>query len=246
MGPANALPSPQRNYRTAFTARKVNFSFCILNNQLHSYKKYVSLNVKEILKMALKFWLSSPPTQENNRLKSITYSDRVARPTQDIAHCVSSSGAPSLTPTLVKNIQKAVKDGLKEENNNNAAFKRSLSIEKEQLEAKKKKLVIAWLDGQLTKEACDNLAQDFDKRLNEIDELCTKLNNYDSDLDKAVEQISDVALNIGEVYKSSIISEKHRILQLLLSNSVVDGKNLYFSTRKPFDKLLSSKGLNTW
>ena len=43
-----------------------------------------------------------------------------------------------LTPTLVKNIQKAVKDGLKEENNNNAAFKRSLSIEKEQLEAKKK------------------------------------------------------------------------------------------------------------
>ena len=151
-----------------------------------------------------------------------------------------------LTPELKKNIQQAVKDGMKEESKNNAAYKRSLTMERDQLEAKKKKLVIAWLDGQLSKEECDNLSKDFETRLKEIDELCTQLNNYDNDLDRGIEQISNVALNIGEVYKSSIISEKHRILQLLLSNSVVDGKSLYFSITKPFDKLLISKGLNEW
>ena len=151
-----------------------------------------------------------------------------------------------LTPELKKNIQQAVKDGMKEESKNNAAYKRSLTMERDQLEAKKKKLVIAWLDGQLSKEECDNLSKDFETRLKEIDELCAQLNNYDNDLDRGIEQISNVALNIGDVYKRSIISEKHRILQLLLSNSVVDGKSLYFSITKPFDKLLISKGLNEW
>ena len=40
--------------------------------------------------------------------------------------------------------------------------------------------------------------------IKERDGLCAKLNNYDIDLDKAIEQIFEVALNVGEVYKSFI------------------------------------------
>ena len=155
-------------------------------------------------------------------------------------------GQIHLTPVLIKNIRAAVKEGLKDENKINEANKRNLMLEKEQLEMRKKKLVVAWLDGQIQKDVHDSMLKDIETRMDEIAELYDKLCNYDRDLDASLERISDLSLRLGDIYRSSIISEKHQILQLLLSNSVVDGKNLYFSITKPFDKLLKSKGKNDW
>jgi hypothetical protein len=45
---------------------------------------------------------------------------------------------------------------------------------------------------------------------------------------------------------SPIISKKREILKLVLSDSYVKEKKLYFSIIKPFDKLFFSKGYNTW
>ncbi len=76
--------------------------------------------------------------------------------------------------------------------------------------------------------------------------MANKYDNYDNELDEKLEKISDIALNAKEIFKSSINEEKHKILKLILSNSQVNGKNLYFSINKPFDKLLFSKGCKTW
>ena len=58
--------------------------------------------------------------------------------------------------------------------------------------------------------------------------------------------LSDIVLNAKEIFKSSINEEKHKILKLILSNSQVNGKNLYFSINKPFYKLLVSKDFSNW
>ena len=87
---------------------------------------------------------------------------------------------------------------------------------------------------------------ELDKDIEKSKELADKYDNYDNDLDKKLEKISDIALNAKQIFKSSINSEKRKILKLILSNSMVDGKNLMFSITKPFDKLFFSKGYNTW
>ena len=151
-----------------------------------------------------------------------------------------------MTPTLIKNIQKAVKEGFKEDAKLNAANKKNITLRIQELEDKKKKLIHAWLDGKINESIYNEMVTELDKDIEKSKELADKYDNYDNDLDKKLEKISDIALNAKQIFKSSINSEKRKILKLILSNSVVDEKNLMFSITKPFDKLLFSKGCKTW
>ena len=151
-----------------------------------------------------------------------------------------------LTPTLIKNIQKAVKEGFKEDAKLNATNKKNITLRIQELEDKKKKLVHAWLDGKINDIIYNEMVTELNQNIEEAKELADKYDNYDNELDEKLEKISDIALNAKEIFKSSINEEKHKILKLILSNSQVNGKNLYFSINKPFDKLLFSKGCKTW
>ena len=68
------------------------------------------------------------------------------------------------------------------------------------------------------------------QNIEEAKELADKYDNYDNELDKKLEKISDIALNAKEIFKSSINEEKHEILKLILSNSQVnEKKSLFFN-----------------
>ena len=83
-------------------------------------------------------------------------------------------------------------------------------------------------------------------QINELRKTTSSFEKYDKNLDEVLEKISDIALNAKKMFNCSIISKKHEILKLILSNTRIEGKNLYFSINKPFDKLLFSKGCKTW
>ena len=57
---------------------------------------------------------------------------------------------------------------------------------------------------------------------------------------------TEIAANVGKFLKSPIISQKRDILNLILSDSKTDGKNLCFSITKPFDRLLKTPEINKW
>ena len=151
-----------------------------------------------------------------------------------------------LTPTLIKNIQKAVKEGFKEDAKLNAANKKNITVRIQELEEKKKKLVGAWLDGKIDESIYNEMVTELNQDITKSKELADNYDNYDNDLNKKLEKISDIALNAKQIFQSSINSEKRKILKLVLSNSELDGKNLMSSITKPFDKLFFSKGCNTW
>ena len=90
------------------------------------------------------------------------------------------------------------------------------------------------------------MTSDTDKEIASIQAQIDKYANYNKELDSTLEKISDIALHAKSYFQSSIISKKHEILKLLLSNSEVNGKKLTFSIIKPFDKLLFSKGCKIW
>ena len=76
-----------------------------------------------------------------------------------------------------------------------------------------------------------------------IERLCRK---KEATLAYLVENIAEVAANVGKFLKSPIISQKRDILKLILSDCKTDGKNLCFSIAKPFDELLKTPEINKW
>ena len=74
-----------------------------------------------------------------------------------------------------------------------------------------------------------------------IERLCRK---EEATLAYLVENIAEVAANVGKFLKSPIISQKRDILKLILSDCKT--KNLCFSIAKPFDELLKTPEINKW
>lgn len=151
-----------------------------------------------------------------------------------------------ITPTLMENIKNCIKESLLEDNKINAANKRAISVQIQQLEERKRKLLSTWLDGRIDDSSYNDVLTEINERLDELRKTTSSFEKYDKNLDEVLEKISDIALNAKKMFNCSIISKKHEILKLILSNTRIEGKNLYFSINKPFDKLLFSKGCNTW
>ena len=79
--------------------------------------------------------------------------------------------------------------------------------------------------------------------------LTQKLASYDivnSEINQIVNGTVDFANNINKYFDSSYFSLKNEILQILISNSLLDSKKLVLSITKPFDAMLKSKDYVKW
>ena len=87
---------------------------------------------------------------------------------------------------------------------------------------------------------------EYEAQIKELQESRTKYDTDNKELTDLLEKVAEVAANAKKIFDSPIISKKRAILNLLLSDSYVKEKKLYFSITKPFDKLFFSKGYNAW
>lgn len=87
----------------------------------------------------------------------------------------------------------------------------------------------------------------YDKKLKEFKErqsaILTDMSIH-SEADEEFYLIANTILNIAkralEIFKSSEVPEKRQLLNFLLQNCQLEGKNLVFSMRSPFDKILAT------
>lgn len=87
----------------------------------------------------------------------------------------------------------------------------------------------------------------YDKKLKEYKErqsaILTEMHIH-SDADEEFYLTANTVLNIAkralEIFKSSEVPEKRQLLNFLLQNCQLEGKNLSFSMRYPFDRILST------
>ncbi len=72
-----------------------------------------------------------------------------------------------------------------------------------------------------------------------------KVGKANDEFSITVNYLLDISSRAFELFKSSEIDVKRKIINFVFSNLVIDGKNLEFSIRKPFDKFVNlSKGSN--
>ena len=90
------------------------------------------------------------------------------------------------------------------------------------------------LDGRITPEKYDELAEKGEKRMLEIDEELVALEKSYEGSELTVSNLFKLACNADELLKSSKPAIKNQILRLLLSNCEIQQKRLQFNLLEPF------------
>ena len=113
--------------------------------------------------------------------------------------------------------------------------------ELENITFKQKKMMVLLIDGTISKEDYRQRNIEFESLKSDLKFKISKMENPDTNVDKAIDNILNFSQNSFELFKSSKIEEKRRILNIVFSNFLLDGKNVEISMSKNF-KLLSKIG----
>lgn len=137
-----------------------------------------------------------------------------------------------------------ITEGLKEIGKTENQFYRkninALKVEHDKYEVRIKKMYEDKLDGSITEEMYDSLLREYKGKQHE---LLHQMENH-SEADEQFYLTANITLNIAkrakEIFESSEPSEKRQFLGFLLQNCVLNGKNLEFTMRSPFNLILNS------
>ncbi|MCB1215554.1 MAG: recombinase family protein [Deltaproteobacteria bacterium] len=103
------------------------------------------------------------------------------------------------------------------------------------------RLLDLFLDKSITKDEYDKKALELGQRIQELEDQLTLHNNADEAFNNTVITLLNLASRAYELFESSKVDQKRQLMNFVLSNLNLKGKNLEFSIRKPFD--VFTKGL---
>lgn len=152
----------------------------------------------------------------------------------------------NISDEMLKNIKSEVKKQLKEENINTASLKRDITIKLSGLDEQLKTLFRGYIQGKCDEKMYNELKTEIELEKEKLQKDMDRYLEIDTETDETLANIAEIAANVGKFLKSPIISQKRDILNLILSDCKTEGKNLCFSIRKPFDKLLKTPEINKW
>ena len=102
------------------------------------------------------------------------------------------------------------------------------------------------LELSLTKEDYDEIKIDLEVERHNIEVKLQSLSTADNSFNDTLGTIFELASKSHELFKSSDIEEKRRIITILFPNLKMEGKTLVFSLRKPFDKFVDCQERPEW
>ena len=102
------------------------------------------------------------------------------------------------------------------------------------------------LDRRITKDQYDKLLEKKKKRQEEVLNTMETHRRADKTYYITAERLLTLASHAVDYYKSSKPDEKRQLLSFLLSNCQLDGQNLNFTLKKPFDTILLHASRSAW
>jgi len=102
------------------------------------------------------------------------------------------------------------------------------------------------LDGRITIDMYDNLIKDYKEKQQELLFKMKQLDNADKNYYITANTILSLAQRAHQLFKSSEIEEKRQIINFVFQNLRLDGKNLLFETKTPFNEVLLANTTHEW
>ena len=102
------------------------------------------------------------------------------------------------------------------------------------------------LENSITKEEYDRKYTALRAEQENVKTRIDRVDTADDTYMITMEYLIDLASRAADVFKSSGIEQKRKIINCVFSNLEVEDKNVVFSMRKPFDKLMGLASCQVW
>ena len=117
----------------------------------------------------------------------------------------------------------------------------------ESINKKSDRILNLYIDESITKDEYNKKKEELSVLKDNIQSQITKLNEANDNFEITVEYLLDVASRSYSLFKSSGIDTKRKILKLVFPNFYLDGQNLSYDIRKPFDMFVKrANHLKIW
>lgn len=103
-----------------------------------------------------------------------------------------------------------------------------------------------YLDGELSKEEYDGMMTDLQAERHNMEVRLQRLANADDSFNKMIGTIFALASKAHDLFKSSELEEKRRIITILFPNLEMNAERLVFKPREPFDLFLNMPHRLDW
>lgn len=143
---------------------------------------------------------------------------------------------------LLENLKLMLKNTIESKNEYSTSFINKLTTDLNAIERKSDRLLNLFIDESITKSDYDKKKQELAIERDNIQSQIIKLNDANDDFEITVEYLLDIASRSYSLFKSSGIETKRKILKLVFPNFYLDGQDLSYDIRKPFDLFI--KGSN--
>ena len=151
-----------------------------------------------------------------------------------------------LSPDGIKSLQKEVRKKLEQESDFRQYSQSGIRANISKLNNRKQRMIDIFADGDIDKDTYRHTITSIDSEISMLNDTLLKYEEADTDIAETVDNIIEIAGNPSFFMQSSKIHEKRALLNLLFSNSTINGKSLCFSLKKPFDLLLNQRDCSMW
>lgn len=158
---------------------------------------------------------------------------------KEVENVLNSMVFPS---ELLENLKLMLKNTIESKNEYSTSFINKLTTDLNAIERKSDRLLNLFIDESITKSDYDKKKQELAIERDNIQSQIIKLNDANDDFEITLEYLLDIASRSYSLFKSSGIETKRKILKLVFPNFYLDGQNLSYDIRKPFDLFI--KGSN--
>lgn len=143
-------------------------------------------------------------------------------------------------------IKSGVRERIAQENKITRASKQSIVAQIQAIKGKESKLLDTFLDGKCSEALYNTKTAEFKEEIKKLEARLEESPEADKEATEALNHIIDIAGHAVEIMNCSINAKKREFLKTILSNGELKGTTACFYLKKPFEKLLFSKGCKLW
>jgi DNA invertase Pin-like site-specific DNA recombinase len=147
---------------------------------------------------------------------------------------------------ILVEIGEELKKSSNKEHSHQIQESKKLQNQYEAIQNRIKKARELYLDDGFTKEEYNETMADLQVERQNLETKLQRLSKADESFNQNISTIFGIASKSHELFKSSDIEEKRRIIAMLFPNLSMNGEKLVFIMRKPFDMFLNLTDRQEW
>ncbi|MBN8827132.1 MAG: recombinase family protein [Sphingobacteriia bacterium] len=147
---------------------------------------------------------------------------------------------------ILANLNEELKNSSDKEHNHQIQESQKLQNQYQTIQNRVKRVRELYLDAEISKEEYDDMMTELQAERHNVEVRLQRLSHADDNFNKSIATIFALASKAHNLFKSSELEEKRRIINILFPNLQMDSEKLVFTLRKPFDMFINAKDRQEW